>query len=60
MKKFVRKQFCKNHEEAAFAIETFRKTLTPQKCQKYINHIHKVIDVIISRDGSWSDMEANI
>ena len=42
MKNFVRDQFCQSPEEVAYAIETFRKSFTPQKCQNYINKIHEV------------------
>jgi hypothetical protein len=42
MKNFVRDQFCKTPEEVAVAIEKFRLSLTPQKCQNYINKIHEV------------------
>jgi transposase len=42
MKTFVRGQFCKTPEEVAFAIETFRLSLTPEKCQNYIKKIYEV------------------
>ena len=43
LKNYVRNQFCKTPEEVAEAIETFRLTLTPEKCKNYINRIHKVV-----------------
>ena len=42
MKNFVRSKFCKTTEECASAIEAFRLSLTPQKCQNYINKINEV------------------
>ena len=42
MKNFVRTQFCKTPERVASAIEAFRLSLTPEKCQNYINKIHEV------------------
>ena len=42
MKNFVRQKFCKSPEEVAKAIHEFRDTLTPEKCQNYINKIHEV------------------
>ena len=35
-------------------IKTFWKTLTPKVCRKYINHIKKVIPIIIQRQGEAS------
>ena len=43
MKNFVRDRFCKTPEEVAEAIHEFQESLTPEKCQKYINKIHEVI-----------------
>jgi hypothetical protein len=45
MKSFVKSQFCKTPEEVANAFEEFRLSLTPEKCQNYINRIHKVIKI---------------
>ena len=42
MKNYVRSQFCKTPEECAFAIEKFRLSLTPEKCQNYINKLNEV------------------
>ena len=42
MKNFVRTQFCKTPERVASVIEAFRLSLTPEKCQNYINKIHEV------------------
>ena len=44
MKNFVRSQLCKTPEEVAYSIEKFRQTLTPLKCQNYINKTHEVIE----------------
>ncbi|RMZ93582.1 hypothetical protein BpHYR1_042221 [Brachionus plicatilis] len=32
----------------------FEKTLTPEKCQNYINHLKKVIKIVIEKEGGWS------
>ena len=42
MKNYIRDKFCKTQEEVAEAVEEFRKTMTPEKCQKYINKINEV------------------
>ena len=38
-------------EELVAKIKEFWRTLTPAKCTKYIDHIHKVIPVIIEKGG---------
>ena len=48
MKTFVRTQFCKTPEECAYAIEEFRLSLTPQKCQNYINKINEVFIIYLN------------
>jgi hypothetical protein len=32
-------------------IQTFWQTMTPDKCCRYVNHIHKVIPRVIERNG---------
>ena len=43
MKNYVRNKFCKTPEEVAGAMEEFRVSLTPEKCQNYINKLHEVL-----------------
>jgi hypothetical protein len=38
----VASKFCQTPEEMADVVEEFRMTLTPEKCQKYINKLHEV------------------
>jgi len=42
LKKFVRKQMCKNEQEVRTAIEQFRRSLTPEICAQYISKLEKV------------------
>ena len=56
MKKFVSTKLCKNLDEVQLAIDEYRFGLTPQKCQKCISHLQKVIPVVIEREGGWSNM----
>ena len=42
LKKHVASRFCQNYEDALRAVEEFRLTLTPQKCQNYIKSLKKV------------------
>ena len=47
---------CKTINDVIAAIRNFEKTVTPEKCKKYIDHQKKVMKVIIEREGAWSDM----
>ena len=55
LKEFVMKRFCQDEQELANAIVDFEKTLTPEKCKSYINHLYKVMQIVIDREGGWSD-----
>jgi hypothetical protein len=55
MKIFIRKKFCKTPEEVADAIHEFQTSFSPQRCQKYINHLKKVIKIVIKKNGDWSN-----
>ena len=43
MKRFVRSKFCKNLAEINRAINEYRESLTQAKCQRFINHLNRVI-----------------
>ena len=55
MKEFLRNE-CKprNLDELKAGIRTFWKTVTAAKCEKYINHLQKVIPVVIQKNGGPS------
>jgi transposase len=55
MKNFIRHRHCKTPEDVAGAIHEFQEDCTKEKCQKYINHLKKVIKIVISKDGDWSN-----
>ena len=42
MKNYVRERFCKSPEEVAQAVHDFQRTITPEKCQNYINKLREV------------------
>jgi transposase len=42
IKRFIRKQQCRTITEVQNAISIFHQSLTPQKCKKYIERLHKV------------------
>ena len=43
-----------NKEELVEGILEFWQTVTWEKCTKYINHLHKVLPVVIERNGRAS------
>ena len=59
MKNYLRDVHFRNPENRNLnglkaGIKAFWKTLTPKVCSKYINHIKKVIPIIIQREGDAS------
>ena len=44
----------KNKEELVSGIQNFWKTVTVEKCRKYIGHLTKVLPDIVKRDGKAS------
>ena len=44
-----------NTFELAMVIKIYQSNLTKEKCQKYVNRLKKVIDIVIERHGGWSD-----
>ena len=45
LKRFVRKYYCKNAADVLKAVEEFHKTLTPEYCRKYIDHLKQVLNI---------------
>lgn len=41
-------------DEFEKGLHEFWETVTPEKCERYINHIHKVIPAIIAKNGDVS------
>ena len=59
MKNYLRNIHFRNPENRNLSglksgIKAFWKTLTPRICRKYINHIKKVIPIVIQRNGEAS------
>ena len=44
----------KTKEELVTGIKDFWKTVTPHMCNKYIDHLFKVVPAVISRRGAAS------
>ena len=44
----------KNKDELLTGIRDFWVSVTPEKCQRYINHLQKVIPAVIEREGRAS------
>ena len=43
-----------NKEELVSGIQEFWRTVTPEKCQRYIGHLRKVVPEVIRREGRAS------
>lgn len=43
-----------NKEELVGGIQEFWRTVTPEKCQRYISHLRKVVPEVIRREGRAS------
>ena len=56
MKKIVASKLCKTMRELKFAVWEFWLTITSKKCSNYIEHLQKVIETVITRDGGWENM----
>ena len=56
MKAFLASRFCRNLHVVKDAIFEYKKTLTPEKCSRFISHLRKVIPVVIAKNGGWSNM----
>jgi len=57
MKGFLRKKVKpRNKDELVNGIKTFWKTVTIEKCNKYIDHLYKVLPVVVTRNGQASGM----
>ena len=41
-------------DELVNGIHEFWRTVTPEKCQRYINHLQKVLPAIVEREGRAS------
>ena len=53
MKEYIRREIKpKNKQELVDGIVTFWRTVDVQKCNKYINHLKKVIPKVIELNGS--------
>ena len=59
LKEFVRREAKpRNKEELVSAIKTFWSTkLTRQSCNKYIDHLEKVIPQVIALNGAATSMQ---
>lgn len=51
MKDFCTKKRPKNKDDLKNAILQFWSTVTPEKCNTYINHLYKVMPVVVEKQG---------
>ena len=45
MKAYVASRFCKNLNEVKVAIFEYKRTLTPEKCARFISDLKKIIKI---------------
>lgn len=55
MKDYLRnKEKPRSKEALVEGIRNFWKTLTPERCGNYIDHIHKVLPIVVLNEGGAS------
>ena len=54
MKLYCTKQKPKSKDDLTRAVNDFWSTVTPEKCNKYIDHIYKVMPVVVEKQGDVS------
>ena len=55
LKQHVRKCRCTSEIEIIQACQEFQNKMTPEYCQKYINKLKEVIQIVIKKKGEWSN-----
>ncbi len=55
MKRFIRKSPLSSPKDIVTAISKFHTTITPDYCQNFIQNLNKIIQIVIERNGGWSD-----
>ena len=45
----------KTKDQLIDGIKTYWETVTPEKCGKFIDHIHKVLPVVVLNNGNSTD-----
>ena len=55
LKRFVRSRNTRTVNQIVESVRLFERSLTADKCQKYIRHCNKELRTICLRQGHWSD-----
>lgn len=56
MKDFVQRKIKpKKKDELVKGIQDFWESLTPEKCGRYIDHVHKVLPVVVLNSGGATE-----
>ncbi len=56
LKYYVRLKECQTIEKLNYRVQKFfHYKLSGDKCERYINRLLKVLDIVIERNGAWSD-----
>ena len=54
LKNHLRRVVKPSNKELVSGIQEFWRTVTPEKCQRYIGHLRKVVPEVIRREGRAS------
>jgi len=56
LKFYVRQKECRTIVQLNYRVQKFfRFKLTPEKCNRYLRRLLKVLDIVIEKNGDWSD-----
>ena len=55
LKQFVRKCRCTSEKEIIQACLEFQNKISAEYCQKYINKLREVVQIVIKKKGEWSN-----
>jgi hypothetical protein len=55
LKRFVRKHLCSTVDEVIEVVKEFNQSITPAYCQAHILKIKEVINIVIEKNGGWSN-----
>ena len=56
LKQFIRSKCPTTLYDLVKYVRKFEKKLTPEYCKRYTDLLPKILQIIIDRNGDWSDM----
>ena len=55
LKRYVRKARCTCENDVMMAVKEIQNKMTPEYCQRYINKLKKVVQIVLQKKGEWSN-----